>query len=104
MFLISNVGAIPMVDSSNVTLSTSSSLSPSAHNPFDGIFMDIRSDSFNKAVLDRGATEPELDRRIVGAIIRVAAKIIEKVVSLVKDAINKDKKVPIDCSLLAIIG
>ncbi|KAG6920223.1 hypothetical protein DXG01_004992 [Tephrocybe rancida] len=89
---IANVGAVPMVDSTNSTLALLSTQSPSLNNPFHGISIEVRSDSFSKAILDRSTTEAELERRIVGAIVRVAAKIIETIVGKVKEAIERDKK------------
>ncbi|KAF8070714.1 hypothetical protein FPV67DRAFT_1038537 [Lyophyllum atratum] len=88
---ISSVNAFPMVDASNSTqtLSTHASFSD---NPFEGIMIDIRSDSFSKSMVDRSAMDAELDRRIIGAIVRGAVQLIMKVVAKVKEGIEKDKK------------
>ncbi|GLB37705.1 hypothetical protein LshimejAT787_0407560 [Lyophyllum shimeji] len=80
-----------MVEASNSTQALGNH-APSPDNPFQGIAIDIGSDSFSKSIVERTEMDAELDRRIIGAIIRGAAKIIEKVVSKVLQTIEKDKK------------
>jgi len=88
---ISGVNAIPMVDGSNTTQALSIH-APSPDNPFEGITIDIGSSSFSKSIVDRSEMEAELDRRLVGAILRGAAQVITKIVMKVKEMIEKDKK------------
>ncbi|KAG6840758.1 hypothetical protein C0991_004608 [Blastosporella zonata] len=89
---VSIVGAIPMIDTSNNTLTLPPSQSTFSNNPFDGLSIDFGTHSLSsKTVLDRSIIEAQLDRRIIGAIIRVAEKVIELIVSKVKEAIAHDK-------------
>ncbi|KAG6902767.1 hypothetical protein C0995_011915 [Termitomyces sp. Mi166 len=89
---VSSVNAGLMVDGSNSTQVFGSFHSPNPNNPFAGLALDIQPNSFRKTILDRSITEAEVERRQVAQVVRVAVKIITKIVDKVKEGINRDKK------------
>ncbi|KAF5380436.1 hypothetical protein D9615_004667 [Tricholomella constricta] len=88
---ILSVGAVHVVEASNTTR-TINSTRPSPNNPFDSFTIDSLPESFRRELIERSEMQGELDRRAVGGLVRVAAKLISKVVKKVKEDIEKDKK------------
>ncbi|KAG5647069.1 hypothetical protein DXG03_001439 [Asterophora parasitica] len=95
------VSHLPLASASDVHNNSTQSFTvhaaPNPDNPFEGLSIDPKFGfAFGRsvAVVDRGVgseLSTEVDKRAVTAVLRVAVKLITKIVKLVKAKIEKDK-------------